>query len=349
MRSNRPTNRLYALPWILLILAWTGCASEPTEPEPARNNPASAEPAFLVSQKAASSIGFYTWEGILVAEVPVRAYPHEIVASPDGRFLFVTDNGTMAIEQAGEGGNTVSILDIEARRKVGEVDLGRYHRPHGISVNPVTGDVLVTSENPDRLLIVNPETRQVTRDFDTKGETPHIVTASRDGKRAFVSNARSGTVAAIDLESGDVKLIAVGSRPEGSVLSRDGKFLYVANRESNEISIVDTEKNETTGSIKTGRTPVRVKLTADQKFLVYALMDDNEVGFADIDALEQVATVDLSGPPVSLEMSGDGKYALACSQEADTVYVISVADRKIIQQFDTSKGAGPDPALYLAE
>jgi YVTN family beta-propeller protein len=333
----------------LLALAWAGCASESTEPEPTRNEAASAEPAFLVSQKAASSIGFYTWEGILVAEVPVGAHPHEIVESTDGRFLYITDNGTMAIEQAGEGGNTVSILDIAARRKIGEVDLGRYHRPHGIAVNPVTGEVLVTSENPDRLLIVNPETREVIRDFDTKGETPHIVAASRDGKRAFVSNARSGTVAAIDLASGEVTLIPAGSRPEGSVLSRDGRFLYVANRESNEISIIDTAKNENVGSIKTGQTPVRVKLTPDEKLLVYALMDDNKVGFADVEAREEIALVDLTGPPVSLEVSGDGKYALAGAQEADTVYVISIADRKVVQQFKTSEGAGPDPALYLGE
>jgi YVTN family beta-propeller protein len=338
-----------ALLGILLVLTSAGCASESTQPEPARNEAATAEPAFLVSQKGASSIGFYTWEGILVAEVPVGTHPHEIARSADGSTLYITDNGTMAIEQAGEGGNTVSILDIAAQRKIGEVDLGRYHRPHGIAVNPVTGEVLVTAENPDRLLIVNPETREVIRDFDTQGETPHIVVASRDGKRAFVSNARSGTVAAIDLGSGDVKLIPAGSRPEGSVLSKDGRLLYVANRESNEISIIDTEKNENTGSIKTGQTPVRVKLTPDETLLVYALMDDNKVGFADVAAREETALVDLTGPPVSLEISDDGKYALAGAQEADTVYVISIADRKIVQQFKTSPGAGPDPALYLGE
>ncbi len=343
-KSARET--LLALVTVLLILA-AACARESAE-EPSHET-ATAEPAFLVSQKAASSIGFYTWEGILIAEVPVGTHPHEIALSADGGTLYITDNGTMAIEQAGEGGNTVSILDIAARRKTGEVDLGQYHRPHGIDVNPVTGEVLVTSENPDRLLIVNPETREVVRDYETKGETPHIVTASRDGKRAFVSNARSGTVAAIDLESGEVTLIPVGSRPEGSALSKDGKFLYVANRESNEISIIDTEKNENVGSIKTGQTPVRLKLTPDETQVVYALMNDHKVGFADIAARKEIALVDLTGPPVSLEMSDDGKYALAGAQDTDTVYVVSVADRKLVQQFNTSSGAGPDPVLYLGE
>lgn len=346
---GKPIQRtIAAVVWILLVLAG-GCASEPSEPEATGNEAASAEPAFLVSQKASSSIGFYTSEGILVAEVPVGTHPHEIARSADGNTLFITDNGTMAIEQAGEGGNTVSILDIAARRKTGEVDLGEYHRPHGIAVNPVTGEVLVTSENPDRLLIVNPETREVVRDFDTKGETPHIVTASHDGKRAFVSNARSGTVAAVDLTSGEVTLIPAGGRPEGSVLSKDGKFLYVANRESNEISIIVTDKNENVGSIKTGQTPVRLKLTSDETLLVYALMDANKVGFADVAAREEIALVDLAGPPVSLEISDDGDYALAGAQEADMVYVISIADRKVVQQFKTLEGAGPDPALYLGE
>lgn len=336
--------------FLVLLIAWlAGCSGAPTESEAPAAETAPQDAAFLVSQKAASSIAFYSWDGELVDEVPVGTHPHEIVLSPDGRLLYVADNGTMAIEQAGEGGNTVSIVDIESRQKVGEVDLGKYHRPHGIDFVPSSGLVLVSTENPDQLLAVDPEKQALVREYDTKGQTPHIVTASLDGRRAFVSNARSGNVAAIDLESGETTLIKAGGRPEGSVLSSDGKTLYVVNRETNEISIIDTEKNENVGSIPTGATPVRVKLTGDDKVLIYALMDDNQVGFAEVESREQVATVDIGGPPVSLELSQDGQYALAGAQEADTIYVVSVPDRKLVHEFKTTDGAGPDPALYLGK
>lgn len=335
---------------LLLIpaLLMAACSGTPGEPA-ARENQAAAtfDPVLIVSQKAASSIAFYTWDGREVATVPVGTHPHEMVLSRDGRFLYTSDNGTMQIEHVGKGGNTVSIIDIAARERVGIVDLGEYYRPHGIDVNPATGEVLVSTENPDRLLVIDPDQRKVIRDYDTKGQTPHIVRVSRDGKRAFVSNARSGAVAAIDLASGEATLIPAGSRPEGSVLSKDGNTLYVANRDSHEITIIDTQKYAPVAQIPTGKSPVRVSLTSDGTTLIYALFGENKVGFADVAARREVMKVDLEGQPVSLEMSADGRYAFAGAQDAGIVYVISVADRKVVRQFRTAEGAGPDPILQI--
>jgi DNA-binding beta-propeller fold protein YncE len=115
---------------------------------------------------------------------------------------------------------------LHARKRAAAIPLGKYHRPHGIAINPVTGHLLVSTETPDQLLVVDLEKKEVIRRYDTKGQTPHIVAAGRDGKWAYVSNARSGTVAAIELASGEVQLIPAGGRPEGSVLSKDGKRLY---------------------------------------------------------------------------------------------------------------------------
>lgn len=335
--------RILLLVPMLFLMACGGGPDESTSSE----KPAALEPVLLVSQKAASSVAFYTWDGQEVATVPVGTHPHEMVLSADGRLLYTTDNGTMQIEHSGNGGNTVSIIDVAARERVGIVDLGEYYRPHGIAINPATGEVLVSTENPDRLLVIDPAQRKVVRDYDTKGQTPHIVRASLDGKRAFVSNARSGTVAAIDLANGEVTLIEAGSRPEGSVLSADGKTLYVANRDSHEITIIDTEKNAKVAQIPTGKSPVRVGLTSDGKTLIYALFGENKVGFADIAERREVAQIDLEGQPVSLEMSADGRYAFAGAQDAGIVYVISVADRTIVKQFPTAQGAGPDPIIQV--
>ena len=38
-----------------------------------------------------------------------------MLRSVDGNLLYTTDNGTMRIEQAGVGGNTVSIIDLAVR------------------------------------------------------------------------------------------------------------------------------------------------------------------------------------------------------------------------------------------
>ena len=307
----------------------------------------SQDSLLLVSQKASSTVGFYTWEGQHLDAVQVGQHPHEMALSADGRFAYTTDNGTMAIEVVGEGGNTVSFIDLKERTRVAQVSLGKYHRPHGIDVNPVTGDLLISSENPSQLIVVDVKAKNIKRTFDTKGETSHIVTCDAKGEWAYVSNARSSNVAAIHLTTGETILIPVGDRPEGSVLSSDGKTLYVANRESNEITAIDTAAKKLTARISTCREPARVGISADDKTLIYACITDRQVGFADVASAKQTATVDLNARPVSLTTSPDGKHAFAGAQDEDLVFVISIADRKIAKQFKTIPGAGPDPILAI--
>lgn len=303
-------------------------------------------PQILILHKGGSSLGFYSSKGEFETKVPVGTHPHEMVVSPDGRYVYTTDNGTMAIEIKGPGGNTISIVDIVSRKKVGEISLGKYHRPHGIDIDK-NGMIYVSTENPDQLVVVDPKKRAVVKTFDSKGKTAHMVKLGPEGKWAYVSHSNSKNVGAVELATGKVKLIATGERPEGSVLSPDGKTLYVVNREAAQISVIDTTKKEATGVIKTGKGPVRVKVTPEGSTLVYALYHDNAVGFADVASGKEVKVVPLGGQPVSLDLSHDGKYAFASAQDIDTVYVLSIAERKISHTIKTPEGDHPDPVLVV--
>jgi sugar lactone lactonase YvrE len=180
--------------------------------------------AYLVLQKGASSLAYYARDAKLLATVPVGQHPHEMVFSPDGRYLYTTDNGTMKIEEAGKGGNTISIIDVNGRKKLGEISLGEYHRPHGIDVDKSTGRLAVTTELPDQLLILDPVKRTVVKKYGTKGKTSHMVTLDPGGKWAYVSNSSSSNVAAVNLDNGDVKLMETGARPEGEAAA-DRQYL----------------------------------------------------------------------------------------------------------------------------
>ncbi|MBX5495688.1 MAG: beta-propeller fold lactonase family protein [Bryobacteraceae bacterium] len=307
---------------------------------------AAQDSILLVLQKGASSLAFYKPNGELQATVPVGRHPHEIVVSRDRRYAYTSDNGTMRIEQPGTGGNTASVIDLKARKRVGEINLGNYRRPHGLALDPEKGILAITTELPDQLLLADVNKRAVIKTFDTKGKTSHMVTLQPGGRMAYVSNSSSGNIAAIDLTNGSVKLIPTGQRPEGSVVSPDGRFLYVANRESHTVSIIDTAKNEVTGTIRTSKGPVRIALTPGGK-LVYAAMHDKRVEMADPATRRVLGHAQLDGPPVSLNLSPDGKLAYASVEEMDTVYAVSLPDMTIVRKFQTAKGAGPDPVISI--
>lgn len=299
---------------------------------------------LLILHKGGNSLGFYSEDGRLLQTVAVGQHPHEMVLSPDGKLVYITDNGTMRIEQAGAGGNTISIVDIAARKKVGEISLGEYRRPHGIDLDAESGRLAVSTELPDRLLLLDVATRKAVKNLDTKGRTSHMVRFGPGARYAYVSNSGSANVAAIDLASGAVKLIPAGQRPEGSVASADGKYFYAACRESAEIVIIDTSKNELVGRIATGKGPVRIAMAPDGR-LVYATMHEPGVEISDPVTRKVVARIPLKHPVVSLGLSRDGRRAYASAEDQQIVYVISIPDRKILREIRTAPGMNPDPVI----
>ncbi len=300
----------------------------------------------MVSQKASKSVGWYTLDGNLVGEAAVSDHPHEIILSPDKERLYVADNGVMQIEFEGEGGNKVSIIDVAARQKVGEVDLVEYRRPHGIDLC-ANGTLLVTTELPDQLLVIDPEQRTIISKFDTGGETPHIVHCSKDSTQAYVSNARSGTVARIDLETGERELLETGARPEGSCLSPDYSTLYVAHRDGNKIVAIDTADWSVSGEFPVPGQPVRCGVSGDGKMIAYGLFDAEGIGFADLTTMKEVGRVAAAGPVTSLEMADDGQTALACAQDEDVCYTLSIPTRSITRTIPVKAGSGPDPLVLI--
>ena len=305
------------------------------------------EAPLVILEKAHSLAGFYTLDGQRVGEVKVGPHPHEMVVSPDGRFLYTTDNGKMRMEDPGPGGNTISIVEIETRRKVGEINLGESRRPHGIDLDPRTNRLVVTTENPDQLLLIDLKSRRILRRHDTKGKTSHMVTLGPSAQWAYVSNSGSGNVSAIHVATGEVKLIPAGERTQQSVLSRDGKRLYVVSKDSDQITVIDTRHQERWSVFATGRGPSRLALTPDGKTLVYSLGYARSIGLADVKSQKQIGQIAIGGEPVSLALSRDGKLAYAAAQTSDRVYVLSLADRMIVRVIKTPPGSRPDAVLEL--
>jgi DNA-binding beta-propeller fold protein YncE len=309
---------------------------------------AAQEPALVVVEKKVGEVAFYTSAGERVAGVKVGETPHEMVLDPDGRRLYVSDNGVLWMDYEGPGGNTISIVDIKARKKVGVIPLGKYHRPHGMSFDPKTRRMLVTSENPDSLVLVDPDSRSVVEAYDNGGKAPHMVMFDRAGEWAYASNTNSNNIVAVRVGSGQKRTIEGCAGPQGGVLTSDGSRYYVTCRDSGTIQILDSAGKQPIGEIKTGKGVNRINLTPDEETLVYSIGGEGkQVGFADVATGKETGRADLGGHPLSCSLSKDGRYAFAGVQDNDEIYVVSVAERKVIQVIRTPAGHGPDPVMEI--
>lgn len=310
---------------------------------------AAERPYIAVIEKVAGAVEFFDSNARSLGRVKVGSFPHEAALSKDGKLLYVSDNGVLWMTEDTLGTNSISIVDVEAMKRVGVIDLGRFHRPHGISFIPGTERLLATTERPFGLVMVDAAARKLVRDYDVGGKSPHMVMPSRDGRWAFVSNTDSDNVAVINLETGSTKLIPTAAHPQGGVFSPNGNQLFVANTNGNKISIIDVQKQSVVGEIDTGKGPARIAITPDGNTLIYNLQFEPAVGFADVATHKQTGTVPLSGRPLSLTLTRDARRAFAGIQDQDKVVFLSVKDRKIERVLQLSKDSGPDPVIPLGD
>src|SRR5581483_814465 len=131
---------------------------------------AAEKPHIAVVEKVAGAVAFYSEDGHQLACVKVGPFPHEAALSADLRSLYVRDNGVLWMTENSNGTNTVSVVDVSGMRKVKDISLGDYHRPHGIAEVPHSDDLLATTERPFALVRIDPAAGRVTRVYDIKGK-----------------------------------------------------------------------------------------------------------------------------------------------------------------------------------
>jgi len=305
---------------------------------------------LVIIEKGSGHVGFFSADGKLQAEVAIGGHPHEMAVSSDGRYGFTTDNGVMLMTEKTAGGNTVTMVDLKARKKVATIDLGEHRRPHGIDFDPATGHVLVTTELPSSLLILDPAKRAVIDTYEVGGRAPHMVVLGEDHRTAWITCTDTSNVAVIDLVTRNSELIPVGARPQGIVFSPDRKKLYVANSDGYSVTVIDAVAKKVVGEIPMGGKhsgPVRVAISADGKTAIGALQLDHAIAFANTETMKQEKLISLPGSPVSMSLSKDGTLAYCSVQDMDTVFVISLAKRDIVHTFKTPPGSHPDPVRSL--
>ena len=85
-------------------------------------------PALLVLNKVENTLAIVDPTSLKVlGRVPVGVGPHEVITSADGRLAYVANYGTQQVL-----GNSISVVDLAARKELKRVELGPLFRPHGI-------------------------------------------------------------------------------------------------------------------------------------------------------------------------------------------------------------------------
>ena len=309
---------------------------------------ASAAAQLLVvlnkSDHEAALVNPATYE--VAAKLPTGRGPHEAAAAPDGFSVYVSNYGFFAVFREGERpqmqpGNTITVLDLNARTVKATFELGDYRQPHGLWVSRDGARLWVTCEGAQAVLELDAATGEILKAWKTNQQVSHMLVPTPDERKLYVANIGSGSVTVIDRASDAVKTIPTGAGSEGIDVAPDGREIWVSNRAAHSLSIIDAATDRVRVTLESGgEMPIRIKFTPDGREVWVSNARSNTITVFDARTRQQLATIEVGAVPVGILMTPDGRRAFVANTNANQVTVIDIPGRKVLRTFTT--GTEPD-------
>ena len=182
--------------------------------------------------------------GRIVKKIEVGTEPETAVASPDGRWIAVSN----------ETSNDVHLIDTASQTVAKKISVPK--NPRGMRFTADSKRLFVASEQAHTVSVISLDTMSVDKSAPTGGSRPVDIALSRDGKRAWVSHGESGDVRVLDTSTLEVlSTIPVGPRAWWTALTPDGSRLYVTVGRGGDVAVIDTAAGKVVGRVAAGKLP----------------------------------------------------------------------------------------------
>jgi len=264
---------------------------------------------------------------------------HELIASPDGKRIFVPIYGNSGVGQPGTDGSTLDVIDVGERRKVKSIDFKHGVRPHCPIFGPKDGLLYVTTELDKTVTIIDPHSLEIVGSIPTGQAESHMLAISPDGKKGYTANVGPGTVSVLDLAARKTEaVIPVAGHVQRISLSPDGHWTFTSDTEKARLAVIDTTTNKVDRWITLPGPGYGSTSTAGGKLLLIAIPSTNEVAVIDIPTMQVVKTIKVPSSPQEVLVRPDGKTAYVSCSASHQVAAIQI-DNWSVKLIDAGPGA----------
>ena len=290
-----------------------------------------------------------------IGSIPVGQGPHNVQVSPDGKWVWVTNNGdpakateTMPVEKMpkGEhgamvGAGAVWVIDTATDAVVAKVPVGRH--PAHVVVASDGRTAYITNGGDNTVSVVDTAARRVIGAVPV-GVSPHGLRITPDGKQVWVANLKGGSVSVIDTESRkQIAQIAAGKGAAQVGFTPDGRFGFVSLSGENKVAVINPVSRKLIHKIAVGTVPIQLYATPDNRRFLVANQGTPKkpgttVSVIDVASMKVAATIKTGAGAHGVVVGHDGRHAFVTNTYANTVSVIDVAERKVVATVPVGKG-----------
>jgi len=320
-------------------------------------------PALLVLEKADNSLAIVDPGSLqIVGRVPAGPDPHEIEASPDGKLAYISNYGGSDSTL-----NTISVVDLVARKALPPIDLGALHSAHGLAI--AGGKLYFTVETNKAIGRYDPATQKIDWVLGTGEDRTHMVAVSAGLDRIFTSNVSSGTISIIEQTTAPafgpppgapaggapppgpppggprktwrVSNVPSGRGSEGFDVSPDGKEIWAANAQDGTVTIIDVASKKAAQTFPVSVHGNRLKFTLDGKHVLVSGSSPNagpNLAILDAATRKEVKQANMGGGSAGILIVPDGSRVFVAVPAKDKVVALDLKTLEVTGQVATGKG-----------
>ena len=292
---------------------------------------------LIASNTADNTISIIDLETFEIrATLQLGAAPEHMELSPGGELLAVGNID----------GGTVSLVSLAEEREIARVP-GLNH-PHNLTFSPDGSKLYVANLGAEFVSVIDVAQARVVDEIPvaeprlivataTDAEYQGIinVTASADGRLGFAAHGETGSLAVIDLVTGEkLRSLALGNRPWRAYGAAHGRYMVVPNNGEGTISVVSTETLEVVATLPgaAGVTGVNSDPAGHTAFVISRA--ENKLVLLDLESLAPAGEIALPGGPETGVISPHGKKLYVALSGVGKVAVIDVPGRKLLGMID---------------
>src|SRR5436190_10964391 len=297
---------------------------------------------LLVANKGDHTLGIVDPDaGRQIATVPEEGITgHEVAASPDGQLAFVPIYGNSGVGKPGTDGSNMVVIDIAARKIVGNVDFGHGVRPHCAVFGPKDGLLYVTTELDSAITIIDPRALKIVGTIPTGQLESHMLAISPDGERGYTANVGPGTVSVLDMKARkNLAVIPVSGEVQRISVSVDGRIVFTADQTKPQLAVIDTSSSKLKTWIPLPAPGYGTAPTPDGRWLVVAMPSANKVAVVDLHAMKVAQTIDVPAAPQEVVIRPGGQFAYVSCDASHKVAAIRTSDWKVANLIEAGGGA----------
>jgi len=276
----------------------------------------------------------------LGAVIPVGPTPGFVAVAPHGRQAYV----------ANRAAGVVTVVDTAVDRVTATIPVP-LGPPQYLAFSPDGRTVYVSIWDEARTVaaigVLDTTTNSVVTAIPMRSR-PFLAAVTPDGRRLYVPNHDSGTIAVVDTTTRAMTAeIRVAPDPHWVEFSPDGRQAYAADHESNLVSVIDTGTDTVVAEVPVQRSPHSVAVHPTRPLVAGVNYDSDSLSMIDTDAERVVAAVPVGAGPQDVTWAPDGRFAYVANVDEDTVSVIDAATMTVTATVPT--GDAPTSVAVLPD